>query len=501
MVLTESAITVTREDIWGLLGYEPTDSQRKILDSSRRQVQVLGGFRGGKSRTMSMMALLLTVQFIARYGDRAGGQVAWLVGQDYERCRAEWEHPDGSLSLDFAKLGMLKWVSNTIDPGRMEIFVPGADKPFTIRTKSAADPTSLGMESPIWIMIVEAAHVTHDVYERLYSRTSEARTRWGSPFGALLMSGTSEGAQGWYPAMYTAWQSPVIQDVLDVESFSLPSHSNVYIYPGGELNPEIMHLKETLPENVYRERPLGIPVPPSGLVHPAFDKNVHIRECEYDVNLPLWLGMDPGYSGQPSNYVVAVWQYQGEQWRAIDEIWMNKFKNPNFTHEDMVHACQMKPWWKSVEKNMCTAWIDVSAERHADANRPAVEIWRKHAGLTVLSKKVGLNAGIDRMDAMLKVNSFTGEPNAVLSPKCELGISEFGAGPNPQTGNLSPYQWPAKSDGTVTGTRPTDAHNDFIKASTYLFKNLLGAVSVSPRTAKTIRSTSIEERLRRQGIY
>ena len=124
MVVSASPITITREDVWDLLGYAPTSAQHEILNCSRRQVQVLGGFRGGKSRTLSMMALLLTVQFIARYGARAGGQVAWLVGQDYERCRAEWEHPDGSLSLDFAKLGMLKWVSNTIDPGRMEIFVP-----------------------------------------------------------------------------------------------------------------------------------------------------------------------------------------------------------------------------------------------------------------------------------------------------------------------------------------------------------------------------------------
>ena len=501
-MVAEPQLLITRNDIWELLNYAPTgEEQSAILDCPHRQILVLGGFRGGKSRTCSMCAVLLTIRFIAQFGARAGGQVAWVVGQDYERTRAAWNHPDGSLSVDFTKLGMLKTVSRPIDPGTMEIFVPGADKPFTIKTKSAGDETSLGMESPIWIMIEEAGHTTKDVYDRLLSRTSEARARWGGPFGQLIMSGTAEGSEGWYTAMWTGWQSEAIQDFEDAQSFSLPSWSNTYIYPGGREDPEIKFLEAQLSDRVFQERHAGRPVKVVGLVHPAFDKDIHIQTCSYDPNLPLWIGIDPGYSGQPSNYAVAVWQFQDWQWRAIDEVWMNKFYQPNFSHADIIKECMTREWWNSVRQNKATAWIDVSAERHSDANVPAVTQWRKIAGLTVLSKKVGLNAGMDRMDSMLKFNDHTEAPIAVVSPKCELAISEFGAGPNPQSGEMRSYKWPTKSDGTVTGRKPIDAHNDFIKASTYLFTNVLGPVDVAPRSRKKVRSSSAADRLRAQGKF
>jgi len=112
-----------------------------------------------------MMAVLLTIQFIAKFGSRVGGQVAWIVAADYERTRAVWNHPDGSLAVDFQKLGMLKFVSASLDPGTMQVFVPGAKDPFIIRTKSANDESSLGMESPVWIIVEEAAHTTKDVYD------------------------------------------------------------------------------------------------------------------------------------------------------------------------------------------------------------------------------------------------------------------------------------------------------------------------------------------------
>jgi hypothetical protein len=177
---------------------------------------------------------------------------------------------------------------------------------------------------------------------------------------------------------------------------------------------------------------------------------------------------------------------------------MNKFKNPNFTHADVIKECMARPWWSSVRRNKATAWIDVSAERHSDANIPAVTMWRKISGLTVLSKKVGLKSGIDRFDTMLSINPYSEKPNAVLSPRCELGISELGGGPNPQNGQRLTYKWPTKSDGTVTGAKPDDRHNDFVKASTYLFMNLLGPVGQAPRGRKTVRSSSIKERLRIQ---
>ena len=127
-------------------------------------------------------------------------------------------------------------------------------------------------------------------------------------------------------------------------------------------------------------------------------------------------------------------------------------------------------------------------------------MWRKIAGLTVLSKKIGLKSGMDRMDSMLKISPFTNEPVAVLAPRCDLGIGELGGGVHPATLKMSSYKWPTRSDGSVTGTKPTDAYNDFIKGSTYLFMNVLGPIDSEPRRRKTVRSSSIKDRLKKQGI-
>ncbi len=494
---------ITRDYIWEYLGYTPTPAQLEILDCKHRQIEVLGGFRGGKSRTCSMCAVILTIKFIAQFGAEAAGQVAWVVGADYERTRAEWEHPDGSLATDFAKLGMLKWRSAVLEKGRMLINVPGKDKdgkdlePFIIRTKSATDPTSLGMESPVWILLVEAAHTTHDVYERLYSRTSEARNRWGAPFGCLLMSGTSEGAEGWYPALYTDWQSKERQEFLDAESFSLPSWANTHIYPGGRNDPEILLLEARMSKAAFDEKHGGIPTPPSGMVHPGFDQHIHIKACEYDIDLPVFLGIDVGYSGEPSNYVVAVWQYQEEQWRCIDTVWGNKYTDRKFSGQVIVNKCKKRSWWKAKAKGLLTAWIDPSAKRHADAQKPAIDIWKQVGGITPLTKKFHIKDQIDKWDQMLGMNPITKEPYIVMDPSNDLGISEFGARGNPITGKIMAYKFPTDSDGMVYGKVPHDRYNDFIKATIYFFLSYLGAVKTEVRKRRKVRSTTIEERLRR----
>ncbi|MDA0232332.1 MAG: hypothetical protein O3C69_02470, partial [Chloroflexi bacterium] len=221
-------------------------------------------------------------------------------------------HPEGSLALDLQRLWPGVNFSSRIDPGEIRVPVPSADGRsvaghFTIRTKSAFDPTSLGMESPVWIILCEAARVSQDVYHRLRSRCSEARRRFPE-FGWLHMEGTFEGSLGWYPTLWTRWQSAAIQEREDARSFSLPSHSNTALFPGGFDDPQISALRRVLPEAKFMERHMGVPVPPSGRVHSSFGAGLHVREVRYDPGQPVFIGIDPGYSGQPSPYAVEVCQ-------------------------------------------------------------------------------------------------------------------------------------------------------------------------------------------------
>ena len=75
------------------------------------------------------------------------------------------------LSRDLQRLWPGVSFSSRLDPGEIRIPVPSADGRtidgvFTIRTKSAFDPTSLGMESQVWIILCEAARVEREFYAR-----------------------------------------------------------------------------------------------------------------------------------------------------------------------------------------------------------------------------------------------------------------------------------------------------------------------------------------------
>jgi hypothetical protein len=501
---SDSAVStgITRDQIFSILGYSPTPEQLKILDDTHSTQLVAGGYRGGKSRTASIKGLLATLEFIARYRERAAGQVAWLVAADYEATRAEFMHPDGSLTLDLQRLWPKVDFSSRVDPGEIRVPVPSADGRqavgnFTIRTKSAFDPTSLGMESPVWTILCEAARVSQDVYHRLRSRCSEARRRFPE-FGWLYMEGTFEGSLGWYPTLWTRWQSPAIQEREDARSFSLPSHSNTVLFPGGIDDPQITALRNLLPEPKFLERHMGVPVPPSGRVHASFSSDIHVRQVKYDPAEPVFIGIDPGYSGQPSTYAVEVCQQKrfenGHwQWQVVDEIAMNRHSMPGFTVADVCDLAMNRPWWQNPQK---TGVIDIAGTAHAGAQESNAEVWRKRTGMVFMHEKVSILPGIDRFDTCLKLDEETSEPGLVIDPTCELLISELGGGPNPFDGQSHVYRWGTDRSGDVVGRVPRDEYCDGIKALTYLFVHVMGYAGQA--RSDTGRSSKITVRSRRR---
>lgn len=503
-------LTITRADILEKLNYTPTEAQRGILDDESRFQLVAGGYRGGKSQTAATKGVLATLEYIALYRSAAAGQVAWLVGEDYERTRAEFNYIADMLKMVYPAV----WSSpRRVDPGEIRLPVAKDSDPekaqgvFTIKTKSANDPHTLGMEAPVWIIVCEAAHVSVDVYERLVSRTSEARQRFPE-FGWLHMEGTFEGSLGWYPALWTKWQTPAVQAQLNCKSFSLPSQSNTVLYPGGATDPEILQLKASMPENAFAERHMGIPVPPSGRVHAAFDSSVHVKDVRYDPDLPVYIGIDPGYSGQPSTYAVEIAQLVpiGEsgfqQWRVFDEIAVNKFSQPGFTAHDVVTQAMQRPWWKNEMKH---AVIDIAGRQHnATSENSNVEIWRKMSGMILFDQPVEIKGGIDRFDMCLKQDPVSGEPGIVISQRCQLLLSELGAAPHPFDGQVHVYSWHMDRDGEVSGRVPRDAYCDGIKAMTYLMVNTQGyAYDNQRRTKITVKSprrgrSTVHDRIRRR---
>ena len=298
----------TRQVLFDKMGFIPSLEQNDIINDPSRYKLVAGGVRAGKSRLASVYLVHKILESFANDTAKPG-DVYWLVAADYERTRAEFSY----ISQDLAKLSLLGDVTKPINPGT--ITVSGMNPPILIKTKSASDYKTLAMESPKGIVACEASQIDLESFWRLQERLVESR-------GWLLLEGTFESSLGWYPERFTAWQSPAVQKTEDSKSFSLPTWSNLALFPEGENDPEIEKMLRDHSDSWYKERIAGIPAPPKGRVHEMFRNEIHIQDIDYVEDYPVYIWIDPGYSrATESAYAVMFAQVINGQVRIFDDIY------------------------------------------------------------------------------------------------------------------------------------------------------------------------------------
>ena len=416
--------------------FSPTDLQKPILASRKRFVLVAGGEQAGKSMVASKYLLSRFLE-----SDKEG--LYWLVAADYERTRAEFEY----LVQDFATLGLLDTASKRVDPGRI-ILADGT----RIETKSAKDPRTLAMRAPDGIIGCEASQLDLETFHRLRGRCAPKR-------GWMFLSGTFEGSLGWYPQMFQAWQHSSSKDE---QSFSLPSYSNQYLYPGGREDPEILALEKASSDDFFMERIEGIPSPPSGLVFTEIRADIHVQDVEYVPDEPVHIWIDPGYS---EAYACEIVQIINDQIRVIDEIYER-----DLVTDEMIDIAQSRPWWKDARFGV----IDIAGYQHQAMAAPA-EVWMNRTGIYFDSQKIRINEGTERLKSFLKTDPVNQrEPRIVFNPKCKGILSEFGVQPNPFDGQTRAYRWKMDRDGNVVGETPQDQYNHGVKAVIYGLINRYG---------------------------
>ena len=417
-----------REYLFSKVGFTPTQEQKAILESPYRFNLVAGGEQAGKS-------LIASKYLLGRFAETEERGLYWLVAADYERTRAEFEY----LLQDFSTLGILKEASKRVDPGHLTL-VDGT----RIETKSAKDPRTLAMRAPNGILACEASQLDMETFFRLRGRCAPKR-------GWLFLSGTFEGSLGWYPQMFTAWASGADKEA---RAYSLPSHTNTYLYPGGAQDPEILKLKEASSDDFFMERIEGKPSPPKGLVFSEFRPDAHVREVTYEQGEPVHIWMDPGYTG---GYAVEVIQVIDEQIRVIDEIY-----EQGLVTEEIIDIAQSREWWPDVRFGV----IDIAGTQHQAMAAPT-EVWLNKTGLYLSSQKIKINEGTERLKGWLKIDPKTHAPRIVFNPKCHGILSEFGAAPNPFDGQTKAYRWKTDREGNIVGEVPEDKYNHGVKAVIY----------------------------------
>ena len=422
--------------LYDKVDFVPTELQSPILNSRKRFILVAGGEQAGKSMVASKYLL-------GRFLETDGAGLFWLVAADYERTRAEFEY----LVEDFGNLGLLKEASKRVDPGRIIL----ADD-TRIETKSAKDPRTLAMRAPNGIVGCEASQLDLETFNRLRGRCAPKR-------GWMFLSGTFEGSLGWYPQMFQSWQHSSNKDE---QSFSLPSYSNQYLYPGGRDDPEILALERASSDDFFMERIEGIPSPPSGMVFTEIRPDIHVQDVKYEPDVPVHIWIDPGYA---EAYACEIVQIVNDQVRVIDEIYER-----DLVTDDMIDIAQSRPWWRDARFGV----IDVAGFQHQAMAAPA-ERWMDRTGIYFDSQKIRINEGTERLKSFLKTDPVDQrEPRIVFNPDCTGILSEFGVMPNPFDGQTRAYRWKMDRDGNIVGETPQDQYNHGVKAVIYGLINRYG---------------------------
>jgi hypothetical protein len=427
-VTTATRYLEEQEKLLDIVGFTPHPEQRAIIESRKRDILVAGGSRAGKSKLASAKAFLNILE--------EEPDLYWLVAEDYERTRAEFDY----LTEFFAKLGVITSVSKVINPGRIEL----ADGTI-IETKSAKDPRTLVMKAPKGIIVCEASQVDLETFNRCHERLMEKR-------GWLFLSGTFEpGSLGWYPQTHRAW----LAGDGEAQSFSLPTTSNITVFPGGSQDPEILRLKRESSDDFFLERIMGVPVPPKGRVFPEFRPDVNVRSLEWEPGNTVYVWVDPGYAGA---HAVECVQIIDGQIRLFDEIY-----EVGLITDDIIDKVVNRPWWKEAEKR---GVIDIAGWAHQAMAAPA-EVWLQKAGLFMSSNKVNINDGTERLKSFLKINPSTMLPWLVVDPSCKGFLSELGVCSSPIDGMDHVYQWKLDREGGIVGSTPDDKFNHAVKAVIY----------------------------------
>lgn len=393
-----------RQVLFEKVSYKPNEWQEKIFADLHRVKLVAGGWRAGKSHTLAKEALL----WVPR------SNLIWLAGNEFGNARQEFEY----LMTDLAKLGLLQGTPSFPKEGPCSLACINGCK---VETKSVKEPVKIGMAAPDWIGVCEAGQIEYDAYLRLRGRLAEKGA-------SMVLSGTFETAFGWYPDLFKRGQGVDPE----VKSFSLPSWSNIAIFPGGydpktrKGNAEIVALANELTPDLFALYVAAQPVKPASVIMQEFDNEIHVGDYPYDPDVAVEIAVDPGY-GFPGAYAVLAIQVIEGSPRLVDEIYLQ-----HYTTEEMCLIVKQRPWGGKVHSGA----IDIAGKQHQAMAAP-IEVWLdnvKGLGIHLDSQYVEVEGGIELLRTFLKVNPVTRRPKLLIDRKCKGFIAECGGGKSPVAG-------------------------------------------------------------------
>jgi len=473
-----------RELCWEAAGYTPTVGefpihgiegelittsygQQEVMDATERLLLLAGGVRAGKSKTLSMKAIEET---LIKDG------LMWIVGPNYNDANAEW----GYLFEPIHKLG---FISHYTSPERGQRMFETAWG-FRCETKSSDDLAALSSFAPHVLLGVEMGRQAEGAFNKLAERALEHNAR-------VMMSGTFEGALSWYPQLWSRWQAPNPEGG---RSFSLPSWSNHFIFPGGRSDPKIIDLENSLNDpELFLERVGAVPYKPQGLVFRIFSNREHVKPIDFNPKLPVELAIDPGTRA----YVVLAVQRETlpasagmvrhyksgllvpkTRVHVIDEVYVQEA-----IAEEVIERCQSRPWFKAVKNGV----IDVAGRQRQQGTKSQVQTWMDETGIPLRANYVPVQESIATVRRRLRPDPVTKAPLLLFSNRLSDRVT--GGRATGTIAEMGLYRWRGLGGGSSESSTPIDANNHALKALGYLLYDWFGPVLEKRKPGKAkIRS-------------
>ena len=395
----------------GMIPIHPFDEWMKVFKSNAAIKLIVGGEGSGKSLHGG---LYLTCRAI--YDVIFGPQLYWVIGKDFEDARKDLDY-----FLDLYKqIGEFSYYS--VSEKRDQPCVVITDAGHKIVTVSAYDFTKVARDEPFGIVGAEVSRWEEEVLSRCEGRLiRNYPNAWG------FFGGSPESSIGWFADTVKFGQGP---NDRGIRSFSIPTWCNLAKYPGGREDPAIKIAEAGRSPQKFLERFGAEFVPPKGLVCHTFRYNLHVdHQLEYDPNLPVYIGIDPG----GITYAVVMCQFTDEgEIHILDEIYAHRW-----THEEVINDLKANPLYPAIAGGS----IDVASKQVQNAMPVAYDEWYKDTGIDLWAEKHLVDDSVDRLLWALATNPNTGRPRTTIHPRCTGTISEMGgcASPVPDGGPWMRY--------------------------------------------------------------
>jgi len=245
----------------------------------------------------------------------------WIVGPEYSDAEKEfrilWNELQ-KLQVPFDRPGSYN------DPISGMLHISLWKGRFQVHGKSAKHPETLVGEGLHGAIGAEAAKLKERVW------TKYVRPTLNDFHGWALLTSTPEG-KNWF---YEAWQKGQDPDDPAWASWRRPAWSNPYVYPGGELDSEILQLRRDLSGPMFNQEIGALFTEYVGRVFQDFDEEEHVGDLSYDPTWSTYAAVDYGFTN-PSVWLLIQVDPFGQRINILGECYERGMSPDEFAEEVM----------------------------------------------------------------------------------------------------------------------------------------------------------------------